>query len=131
MTGVASMLSGPRFLEVGDTFGALNLYSKEPTLFHSDDAAALRVFGYSISAISAIATSRATAQDDSQRLRLALDSNRTIGVAMGILMNKPADQPGRGLRRQTASPGSRAALENGRGGAVWTWSWTRSAGSVP
>jgi transcriptional regulator with GAF, ATPase, and Fis domain len=84
LTGVTSMLSHPLFLEQDDTLGALNLYAKKPGAFDWDSANGLTV----LATHSAIAMARAAAQDQSEQLRIALQSNRTIGVAMGILMNK-------------------------------------------
>jgi GAF domain-containing protein len=84
LTGVTSMLSHPLFLEQDDTLGALNLYAKKAAAFDGGSATALTV----LATHSAIAMARAAAQDQSQHLQLALASNRTIGIAMGILMNK-------------------------------------------
>jgi GAF domain-containing protein len=84
LTGITSMLSHPLFLEEDDTLGALNLYASKPAAFDWDSASALTV----LATHSAIAMARAAAQDQSQHLQVALASNRTIGIAIGILMNK-------------------------------------------
>jgi GAF domain-containing protein len=84
LTGVTSMLSHPLALEEDDTLGALNLYSKKPAAFDWDSASDLTV----LATHSAIAMARAAAYEQSQHLQLALESNRTIGIAIGILMNK-------------------------------------------
>jgi GAF domain-containing protein len=84
LTGVRSMLSHPLFLEEDDSLGALNLYSKKPAAFTEDSMSALIV----LATHSAIAMARAAAQEQSHNLKLALTSNRTIGIAIGILMTK-------------------------------------------
>jgi GAF domain-containing protein len=84
LTGVTSMLSHPLFLEEDDTLGALNLYAKKTNAFDEHSAGALTV----LATHSAIAMARAAAHEQSQHLQLALASNRTIGIAIGILMNK-------------------------------------------
>lgn len=84
LTGVRSMLSHPLFLEEDDSLGALNLYAKKPAAFTEDSMSALIV----LATHSAIAIARAAAQEQSQHLQIALASNRTIGIAIGIIMTK-------------------------------------------
>jgi GAF domain-containing protein len=84
LTGVVSMLSHPLFLEEDDSLGALNLYAMRPAAFSEDSMTALTV----LATHSAIAMARAAALEQSQHLQAALNSNRTIGIAIGILMNQ-------------------------------------------
>ncbi len=80
-TGVRSMLSY-RLFTAQDTLGALNLYSREPDAF-DDDAVSI---GTVLAAHAALAVARARDREQVSGLRHALTSNRTIGMAMGILM---------------------------------------------
>ncbi|MDQ1736855.1 MAG: hypothetical protein QOH56_3106 [Pseudonocardiales bacterium] len=72
------------FLEEDDSLGALNLYATRPAAFSEDSMTALTV----LATHSAIAMARAAALEQSQHLQAALNSNRTIGIAIGILMNQ-------------------------------------------
>jgi hypothetical protein len=81
-TDVVSMMSHRLFLEDDDAIGALNLYSRKPAAFASLDTSVLDV----LATHCAVALARAAEHDENQHLRTALDSNRDIGVAMGILM---------------------------------------------
>jgi GAF domain-containing protein len=94
LTGVVSMLSHPLFLEVDDSLGALNLYATRPAAFSEDSMTALTV----LATHSAIAMARTAALERSQHLQAALNSNRTIGIAIGILMNQHLITSGPGLR---------------------------------
>ena len=80
-TGVHSMLSFRLFVE-GDTLGALNLYSSRVDAF--DESA--RAVGAILAAHAAIALTTARDRDRADTLEHALESNREIGMAMGILM---------------------------------------------
>jgi GAF domain-containing protein len=81
-TGVMSMVSHRLFLKVGDPVASLNLYSTKPGAFGDLDLSELA----DLATHCAIALSSATAQDDNEHLRLALDTSRDIGAALGILM---------------------------------------------
>lgn len=81
-TPVKSMMSHRLFLEDSDTIGALNLYSREPAAF-----AALKLNALDdLATHCAIALAKAAEHEQNQHLRAALESNRDIGVAIGILM---------------------------------------------
>ncbi len=77
-TGVASMLSFRLFAE-GDTMGALNLYSKQPSAFDDEALAIGSVFA------THAAVALAGAQQD-EEMHKALQSRDVIGQAKGILM---------------------------------------------
>lgn len=81
-TEVVSMLSHRLFIEDGSTLGALNLYSRKPAAFSTLSIHALDL----LATHSAIALARVTAQTENSHLKNALESNRNIGMAMGILM---------------------------------------------
>lgn len=80
-TKVVSMLSHQLVL-AGSTLGALNLYSREPAAFGQHSVSLLHLYA----AHAAIALARAASESRSENLQQALESNRTIGVAVGILM---------------------------------------------
>jgi hypothetical protein len=80
-TGVHSMLSFRLFVE-GDTFGALNLYSREVAAFN-DHAGAV---GTVLAAHGAIAMQSARESGRAEQLQHALASNREIGMAMDVVM---------------------------------------------
>jgi hypothetical protein len=65
----------------GDTLGALNLYSRRASFFHSDDLALSQVFARHASIALAIAVER-------QQLLRAADARGVIGQAQGILMER-------------------------------------------
>ncbi|MBV9821984.1 MAG: GAF and ANTAR domain-containing protein [Actinobacteria bacterium] len=81
-TEAISMMSHRLFLEDADTIGALNLYARKPAAFATLDVAALD----DLATHCAIALTTAAEREQNQNLRLALETNRDIGVAMGILM---------------------------------------------
>jgi len=81
-TEVVSMMSHRLFLEDDDAIGALNLYSRKRAAFASLDTSVLDV----LATHCAVALARAAEHDENQHLRTAVESNRDIGVAMGILM---------------------------------------------
>lgn len=82
-TGVHSMLSFRLFVE-DDTIGALNLYSRQIGAF--DDQA--RAVGAILAAHAAVAMDAAREHERAEQVAQALQSNRRIGIAMGILMNR-------------------------------------------
>ena len=81
-TGVRSMLAYRLFLEDEDTIGSLNLYGTAPRAF----TPAVLPIGNLLATHSAVALSRAQDKDRADNLHAALESNRTIGTAIGILM---------------------------------------------
>ena len=80
-TGVHSVLAFRLFTEE-DTLGALNLYSRERDAF--DDATV--PVGTILAAHAALAFARAKEREQISGLEHALGSNRTIAMAIGILM---------------------------------------------
>jgi GAF domain-containing protein len=80
-TGVRSVLAYRLFTE-DDTFGALNLYSRERDAF-DDDAVGV---GSILTAHAALAFARARERAQICGLEQAVASNRAIGMAIGILM---------------------------------------------
>ncbi|MCF7553041.1 GAF and ANTAR domain-containing protein [Pseudonocardia sp. WMMC193] len=82
-TGVHSMLSYRLFVRE-DTMGALNLYSREVAAFGQDDHAV----GAVLAAHAAVAMDAARERRHAQDLGDALQSNRRIGMAMGVLMGR-------------------------------------------
>lgn len=81
-TDAVSMMSHRLFLENSDTIGALNLYSRQPAAFAELELTALD----DLATHCAIALATAAEREQNQHLRTALESNRDIGVAIGILM---------------------------------------------
>ncbi|MCC6496961.1 MAG: GAF and ANTAR domain-containing protein [Propionibacteriaceae bacterium] len=79
--GVRSMLSTRLFLAEHDR-AALSLYSHRPAAFEPDQLALAAIFA---SYASLVLVNRLS-EDKITRLERALESNREIGVAMGILM---------------------------------------------
>jgi GAF domain-containing protein len=80
-TGVRSMLAYRLFTKE-DTLGALNLYSRERDAF-DDDAVPI---GTILAAHAALAFDRARDREQISGLEQALSSNRTIAMAIGMLM---------------------------------------------
>jgi hypothetical protein len=80
-TGVRSVLAY-RLFTSEDTFGALNLYSRERDAF-DDDAVGV---GTILAAHAALAFARAREREQISGLEQAVASNRSIGMAIGILM---------------------------------------------
>jgi GAF domain-containing protein len=83
-TGVLSMLSSPLHLEDETILGALNLYARKPDAFDEADQSGCAI----LSTHSAIALSRVANREQKDHLAAALESNRKIGAAIGILMAK-------------------------------------------
>jgi GAF domain-containing protein len=79
--GVRSVLAYRLFTDA-DTFGALNLYSRERDAF-DDDAVGI---GSILAAHAALAFARAREREQISGLEQAVASNRAIGMAIGILM---------------------------------------------
>ncbi len=82
--GVLSMLSVRLFLEDDDLVAALNLYSSATDAFDDDDQTLVTLLATHAS--MAMASARLHEQVD--HLERALQSNRGIGVAMGVLMHQ-------------------------------------------
>jgi GAF domain-containing protein len=82
--GVFSMLGFRLFLENDDTIGGLNLYSTQRDAFDST----AEVTGAIIATHAAIAMTGVKHRTQAEHLQLALESNRQIGVAMGVLMSR-------------------------------------------
>lgn len=80
-TGVRSILSLRLFVENG-TIGALNLYSRNVGAFDGRD----RAVGAVLAAHAAVAISNSWQREQAESMAAALDTNREIGVAIGILM---------------------------------------------
>lgn len=82
--GIRSMLSVRLFLEDDETVAALNLYSRMPDAFdESDQTVALLLATH-----ASMAMASARLHEQVQQLERALQSNRGIGVAVGVLMNQ-------------------------------------------
>jgi GAF domain-containing protein len=101
-TEVLSMLCHRLFLEEETTLGALNLYSIKPAAFTNESIDALDV----LATHAAIAFAKAQEQEENAHLQVALSSNRTIGIAMGILMSS------QGITRQHAFDALRIASQH-------------------
>ncbi len=82
--GIASMLSYRMFLEGDDLIAGLNFYSGKPDAF--DDNA--RTVGLLLATHGALVMSALRRGDTAAHLARALESNREIGVAMGVLMSQ-------------------------------------------
>jgi GAF domain-containing protein len=82
-TGVVSMMSLRLFLEDDDRVAGLNLYSTERDAF--DDAA--QVVATVLATHTALTLLAATLTERAANLERALASNRTIGMALGVLMS--------------------------------------------
>jgi transcriptional regulator with GAF, ATPase, and Fis domain len=96
-TGVRSMLSFRLFVATS-TFGALNLYSRKRKAFDEHACAV----GSILAAHAAIAMQAAREQHRAEHLGQAVESNREIGMAMGVIMalrGLPRDEAFTLLRR--------------------------------
>ena len=82
-TGVRSMLSFRLFVQ-DDTIGALNLFSRRPAAFDENGC----VVGTVLAAHAAIAMSASRDRERAEQLQDALQSNREIGMAIGVLMGR-------------------------------------------
>ena len=83
-TPVLSMLSYCLCLDRGEPIGSLNLYATKP---HAFDPEAVQA-GKRLAAYAATGLAFAIAQAKARNLEIALDSNRDIGAAIGILMSQ-------------------------------------------
>lgn len=82
--GIISMLSFRMFLEDDDLIAGLNFYSGKPDAFDEhDQSVGLLLATHGALALSALRRGNTAAQ-----LARALESNREIGVAMGVLMSQ-------------------------------------------
>jgi GAF domain-containing protein len=82
--GICSMLSTRLFLEDDDLVAALNLYSTRPDAFdESDEVVAMMLATHASTAIAG-----ARLHEQVHHLERALQSNRGIGMAIGVLMNQ-------------------------------------------
>ncbi|MEO6701428.1 MAG: GAF and ANTAR domain-containing protein [Jatrophihabitantaceae bacterium] len=82
--GVYSMLAFRLYLEADDTIGGLNLYATRRDAF--PDSAVIH--GEVFATHAAIVLAGARSRDQAANLQQALESNRDIGVALGILMSR-------------------------------------------
>jgi len=80
--GVLSMLSFRMFLEDDDLIAGLNFYSTQPDAFDDAD----ETLGLLLATHGALALAAVRRGETATHLTRALESNREIGVAMGILM---------------------------------------------
>lgn len=90
----------------GKAFGALNLYSREPSFFSLEDLAVAEVFARHASIALGHARER-------QQLREAVDSRTLIGQAQGILMERygvDADRAFTVLRRYSSQANRKLRL---------------------
>lgn len=92
-TGTRSMLSLRLFVEEG-TLGAMNFYGETVDAFDERAQAVASV----LAAHAAVAMSAALGDDHVQQLEQALDSNRTIGLALGMLMEQSRVDRGRAFQ---------------------------------
>ena len=82
--GVNSMLSFRLSLGDDDTIAALNIFSRDRDAFDDDSLA----IGLLLATHGALAVMASKKHMDVQNLNQALESNRLIGTAVGILMSK-------------------------------------------
>ncbi len=82
--GICSMLSVRLFLEDDDLVAALNLYSTASNAFDVADETLVMM----LATHASMATASARLHEQVQHLERALQSNRGIGVAVGVLMNQ-------------------------------------------
>jgi transcriptional regulator with GAF, ATPase, and Fis domain len=92
-TGTRSMLSLRLFVHEG-TLGAMNFYDESIDAFDERAEAIAAV----LAAHAAVAMSAALSDDHVQQLEQALDSNRTIGLALGMLMEQSQVDRGRAFQ---------------------------------
>jgi GAF domain-containing protein len=82
-TPIVSMLSYRLYLDDDDSLGGLNLYSSRLAAFASVDLTLVDALAAQCAAAMATAVER----EQNEHLQRALESNRQIGIAIGILMN--------------------------------------------
>ena len=80
-TPVRSSLACPLVLD-GSRGGALNMFADRTRAFTPDDVANAAV----LASFASVAVAAALERENSAQLQVALDTNRTIGAAVGILM---------------------------------------------
>jgi GAF domain-containing protein len=81
--GVHSMLSVRLYLEDDDLLAGLNMYSTEHDAFTAADEAVATL----LATHGALALTAAREHEEAEQMRSALERNRTIGAAIGILMS--------------------------------------------
>jgi len=81
-TGVNSMLAFRLFLDEGDLLIGLNMYSTAHDAFTEED----ELTGSLLATHGALIVGRARARERAENLEVAVESNRSIGMAIGILM---------------------------------------------
>jgi GAF domain-containing protein len=79
--GIRSSLSFRLFTKPGDSWGALNIYSRTPHAFTQEDV----VHGQTIAAMAAVVLARSI---NDHHLARALETRTVIGEAIGILMER-------------------------------------------
>ena len=82
--GIYSMLAFRLYLEDDDTIGGLNLYSGQRHAFSEASV----IHGEVLATHAAIVLAGSRSRDQAANLQQALESNRDIGVALGILMSR-------------------------------------------
>ncbi len=82
--GIRSMLSFRMFLEDDDLIAGLNFYSSKPDAFDEN----AQMTGLLLATHGALALSALRRGETAAHLARALESNREIGVAMGVLMSQ-------------------------------------------
>lgn len=82
--GLESMLSYRLAVHLDDVLAGLNLYSDQVAAFDRDSAE----LGLLLATHAALAVSAALSKERADNLQKALESNRDIGVAMGVLMTQ-------------------------------------------
>jgi GAF domain-containing protein len=80
-TSIRSMLAFRLFVS-GDTLGAINLYSRDVDAFDSEACAV----GAILAAHASVGLSTARERERAEHLERAVESNREIGMAMGVVM---------------------------------------------
>jgi len=70
--------------DTDETIASLNLYSREPDAFDANAEAISSIFATH----AAVAASSARAKEQADNLRQSQQSNREIGMAMGVLMSR-------------------------------------------
>jgi GAF domain-containing protein len=81
-TAIKSLLGVPLRV-AGEDLGALVVYSNQPHFFHQAVCIQARSFGM----LAAVALSRVIHHEQNRNALAALDTNREVGVALGILMS--------------------------------------------
>jgi GAF domain-containing protein len=110
--GINSMLSVRLFLEDDDLVAALNLYSGMPEAFEESDETLVMM----LATHASMAIASARLHERIQHLERALQSNRGIGVAIGVLMNqyKITQEQAFDLLRMASQHGHRKLVEVAR-----------------